>query len=121
MSLADKTCSTLIEGMLVPSLGSGDPAEIECVWRSADSFQIFLGVRAAISPGDILTTRAGIIQTADGISDMSPSMSATVLVPENAIEPVLVVTGPDEIDQVSHNPCICLFRRWGSDCTAMNS
>lgn len=95
MRTTDTECSQLLQTSDLSMLGTGPI----CQWADGSSFNIFLGQDATIAAGNTLTLLPDIIRTADGISGLSPAMSAVLGVPQFAVEPILFVSGPGTIDE----------------------
>ncbi|KAJ1473645.1 hypothetical protein T484DRAFT_1835196 [Baffinella frigidus] len=93
---ADETAFAKMSGST--ALGGSAPT---CVWATALTLNVFLGVGATLVPGDALTLTPGVVRSANLVSLYSSSAATSVAAPEFLKEPSLSVSGPTTIDQCS--------------------
>ncbi|KAJ1474531.1 hypothetical protein T484DRAFT_1832001, partial [Baffinella frigidus] len=94
----DQSCARLFVSDAAFAKLSGITAA-KCVWASAVTLNVLLGVGATLVPGDALTLLPSRVRSANLVSPYAPSVSTSVSAPAFLKEPSLSVSGPTTIDQ----------------------
>ena len=92
----DRECPVLFGAQTLNSLGAAP----RCSWTGSASLQIDLGTRPSVVPDSLLTFKAGVMATANGIA-ANQQMSVQVAVPEFPQPPTVELDGPSTIDMCS--------------------